>query len=273
MTTTETDTQTDADPPVRIDPRIRERRIEVIRQAGRRRLRVLLVVSTVLSAVGLAYLVVTSPVLDVDRIVVTGARHLTNAQVRAASGAHVHDHLLFVDAGSVARRIERLPWVQSATVHRDLPGTLKVSVTEYVPSAYVVVSGGVMLIAANGHVIGRARVAPPGTVKVVGVRRAPGAGELLAPPDVAGVIGRLPKELAQHVACIDVSGSGIALDMIGNGEIRLGDTTELEAKAVSALAVLGHLGGARYSYVDVSTPDRPLSNTSAPTGSNPCITT
>jgi len=55
-------------------------------------------------------------------------------------------------------------------------GTLKVSVTEYVPTAYVQVQGGVMLIAASGHVIGRARVAPPGAVKVVGVREAPARG-------------------------------------------------------------------------------------------------
>ncbi len=92
MTTTETK------PTARINPRIRERRIEVQREAGRRRLRVLLVVSSVLSAVGLAFLAVTSPVLDVDHIRIVGAQHVTLAQVRAASSVHVHDHLLFVDA-------------------------------------------------------------------------------------------------------------------------------------------------------------------------------
>jgi cell division protein FtsQ len=260
MTTTTTETQTESEAPVRIDPRIRERRIEVIRQAGRRRLRVLLVVSTVLIASGLAFLVVTSPVLDVDRIVVTGGSHVTNAEVRAASGVKTHDHLLFVDTGAVARRIERLPWVAHAAVHRDLPGTLQVAVREYVPAAYVRIAGGVMLVAADGHVIARAPAVPAHTVEVRGVRRAPTAGELLAPPDAAGVVGKLPAALAQRVDAVDVSGDGLALDMVGGGEIRLGDASDLGAKATSALAVLANLGSTRYRYIDVSIPSRPLSH-------------
>ncbi len=152
---------------------------------------------------------------------------------------HPHDHLLFVDTGAAARRIEQLPWIESATVHRDLPGTLKITVKEYIPTAYVRVAGGVMLLAANGHAIARVARVPAHTIEVRGVRRAPDAGELLAPPDAASVVGQLPAALAQRVAAVDVSGDGIALDTIGNGEIRLGDTTDLAAKAASALAVVG----------------------------------
>jgi cell division protein FtsQ len=265
MTTTTTGSTTESDDapgqagaPVRIDPRIRERRIEVTREAGRRRLRVLLVVSIVLSTAGLAFLVVTSPVLDVDRVVVTGADHLTKAQVRAATGVHTHDHLLFVDTGAATRRIEQLPWVESARVQRRFPGTLDVAVKEYVPAAYVRVTGGVMLIAANGHVIARAVAPPPHTVEVRGVRRAPNAGELLAPPDAAGIVGALPAALAQRVAAIDVGGDRLALALIADGEIRLGDSTDLASKSASALAVLGHLGAARFAYIDVSIPGRPV---------------
>ncbi len=252
MTTTPTPTRPESPAPVRIDPRIRERRREVIRQAGRRRLRVLLVVSVVLSTAGLAFLVVTSPVLDLDRITVTGAQHVTVAQVRAASGVHLHDHLLFVDTGAAKRRVEQLPWVRDATVRRDLPGTLRITIVEYRPVAYVRVAGGVMLVAANGHVIDRAATPPPHTVEVVGVRRAPNVGELLAPPDAAGVVSQLPATLAQQIAAIDVRGDGLALDVRGNGEIRLGDAGNLDAKAASALAVLSQLAGSHFSYIDVS---------------------
>ena len=35
---------------------------------------------------------------------------------------------------------------------------------------------------------------------------------------------------------------------------------ELAAKASSALAVLAHIGAAHFTYIDVSTPDRPVSH-------------
>ncbi len=254
--TTPSPVRTDGAERVRIDPRIRERRIEVIRQAGRRRLRVLLVVSTVLIALGIAFLVVTSPLLDVDHMTVTGARHVTAAEVRAASGVHLHDHLPFVDLSRAAHRIEQLPWVRDATVRRKLPGTLAITIIEYSPVAYVRVPGGVMLVAANGHVIDRAPTPPPHTVEVRGVRLAPSAGNLLAPSDAAGIVGRLPAVLARRIGRVDVSGDGLTLDVVGNGEIRLGDSSDLGAKATAALAVLTNNGAARFRYIDVSTPDR-----------------
>jgi cell division protein FtsQ len=246
--------------PVGINPRIRDRLIEVRRQAGRRRLRVLLVASSVVSAAGIAFLAVTSPVLDVDHIRVIGTAHVTAAQVQDAAGVHVHDHLLFVDTGAVARRIEKLSWVEHASVKRDLPGTLMITVGEYTPAAYVRFAGGVVLVAASGHVIASAATAPPHTVEVRGVRRPPDVGGLLAPPDAAGVVTRLPRALGEQVVAVDVSGNGLALDLARGGQIRLGNASDLDAKAASAQAVLANIGLAHFSYIDVSTSARPVSH-------------
>jgi cell division protein FtsQ len=249
-------------PQARIDPRIRERLIQVQRAAGRRRLRILLMVSSVLSAVGLAYLIVMSPILDVDHIAVEGVHHLNGTQVTAAAGVRRGDHLLLVDPGAVARRVEQIPWVRSAKVARDLPGTLRITVTEYTPAAFVRVPGAVMLVAANGHVIARANNPPAGTVEIRGIRRAPAAGETLAPADAAGIVPHLPAAFARQVEAVDVSDSGVALEMLGGGEIRLGNASNLAAKAASAQAVIDHLAQTHssYSYIDVSTPNRAISH-------------
>jgi len=61
-------TPAEAPPPVPMDPRIRDRRIEVKRAVGRRRLRVLLVAGSIIVALGLAFVTVNSPFLDVDRV-------------------------------------------------------------------------------------------------------------------------------------------------------------------------------------------------------------
>jgi len=250
----------ESDAEERIDPRIQERRIEVQREAGRRRLRILLVVSCVLSAAGIAYLVVMSPFLDVDQIAIAGVRNVNPMQVRSAARVHRGDHLLLLDAGAIAHRVERIPWVKSAKVDRDLPGTLRITVTEYTPVAYVRAGDAVMLVAGNGHVIARAAHAPAGLVEIRGVRRAPAVGDVLAPRDAAGIVPHLPAAFARQVAAVDISGSGVALELSAGGEIRLGDTSNLIAKAASAQAVLDHLAGTPFSYIDVSTPDRVISH-------------
>jgi cell division protein FtsQ len=243
---------------VHIDPRIRERRIAVQRALGRRRLRILIVCSSTIVSLGIAFLVVHSPVLDVDRVQVVGAHELTAANVRGAAHVHVHSPLLFLDAGAVARRVEALPWVEHATVQRDFPGTVRIVVTEYTPTAYVRAGTNVVLIAANGRAIARVHRAPANVVEVRGVRAAPNAGELLSPPEAANVVPQLPVALAQQVRAVDVSDSGVSLVIARGGVIRFGNTDDLAAKAAAALAVLAQHGDAPFSYIDVSTPSTPV---------------
>jgi cell division protein FtsQ len=243
--------------PVRIDPRIRERLIAVRRQAGRKRLRIILVGCSLISAAGLAFLVVKSPFLDVDAINVSGSARVKPDAVRKAAGVQLHDPLLLVDAGAIARRVEELPWVANASVHRDFPGTVRIVVTEHQPAAYIRVDDGVLLVAPTGRIVTKVDDAPTGVFEVRGVRRAPRVGQLLSPPDAASVLGRVPLALAERVVAIDVA-DGLALDVENGGEIRLGNAEDLAAKTAAALAVLEHVNGAPFSYIDVSTPQRPI---------------
>jgi cell division protein FtsQ len=243
----------------RIDPRLRERRAAVARAAGRRRLRVLMVVASVLVVAGLAYLGASSPLLDVDHIEVVGAGPAVAGEVRAHTGVHTHDALAFIDTGAIARRVERLPWVAHASVHRTFPGTLRVTVKPYVPAAFIRVPGhGVVLVARNGHVFAAAKSAPPGAVEIRGVRRAPKIGESLAPAAAARVMSQLPRALAARVHAVDVGGDGLALVLRAGGTIRLGDGRALAAKSQAALAVLARIGSSPFAYLDVSAPQTPV---------------
>jgi cell division protein FtsQ len=243
----------------RIDPRIRERRAAVARAAGRRRLRVLLVVASLLVVTGIAYLGASSPLLDVDRIQVVGASPAVAGEVRSHTGVHMHDALAFLDTGAIARRVERLPWVAHASVHRTFPGTVRVTVKEYTPAAFIRVPGhGVVLVARNGRVFAAEKTAPPGAVEIRGVRRAPKVGESLAPATAARVMSQLARPLAARVHAVDVSGDGLALVLRTGGSIRLGSGSALGAKSQAALAVLARIGTSPFVYLDVSTPQTPV---------------
>jgi cell division protein FtsQ len=244
---------------VPIDPRIRERRIEVIREAGRRRLRITLVVASAIIVIGLAYLTIRSPLLDLDHVRVTGARQESASEVQAAARVHLGDPLLFVDTGAIARRVERLPWVERAVVHRDLPGTLRIAITDYVPSAYVRrPDGRVVLIASNGRAVALARITPRVAVEIRGLRVVPAVGALLSPPEAANLMPQLPARLREMVGAIDI-GESFSLDLRSGGQVRLGTPDHLRAKGLAALGVLDRLAGQPFTYIDVSAPQAPVS--------------
>jgi cell division protein FtsQ len=246
-----------------IDPRIRERRIEVIREAGRRRLRVTLVIASTIVVLGLAYLTVHSPVLDVDHINVTGAHHERTADVVAASGLHTGAPMLWVDGGRIARRLEGLPWVANARVTRDFPGTVDVDITEYVPSLYVRLKPDrVALVAATGRVIALAPAPTPGAIELAGEHVA-GVGSTISAPDVAHAVLSLPTRLRSLATAIDLR-SPVTLTLRDGGpQIKLGNLRELRSKGVSALAVLDHLAGRACQYIDVAAPQAPASRCTA----------
>ena len=152
-----------------IDPRIRERRVAVTRAEGRRRLRVLLTAVCIASAIGIAWLVVQSPLLAVNSINVKGATQESQASVRAAAGVRTGSPLLFVDTGAVARRIEALPWVASAKVDRGLPNDLDITVVERATDRVGPPSGAARLAARNPRCGGARRPLGPGA------RRRPGS--------------------------------------------------------------------------------------------------
>lgn len=244
---------------VPIDPRIRERRIEVIREAGRRRLRITLVVTSTIIVIGLAFLAVHSPLLNLDHVRVTGAERESAHDVQVAAQLHLGDPLLFIDTGAVARRIERLPWVETAVVHRDFPGTLTIAITDFAPSSYVRRSdGSAVLIASNGRAVALTRTAPAVGVEIRGERVPPAVGSLLSPPEAADVMPHIPQRLRALVSAIDV-GDTFALELRSGGQVRLGTLDHLQAKGVAALGVIDHLAGQPFAYIDVSAPQAPVS--------------
>jgi cell division protein FtsQ len=251
-------TATPTPTPTRIDPRLRQRRIDVQRELGRRRLRVVIAITGVVGVVGIVVLAVHSPFLDVDSVRVTGANHVTTAEVDAAARVHHRQPLLLLDTGAIARRVEALPWVEHATVTRELPGTLRIAITEYTAASYVHAGNQFVLLAPDGLAIAVTNAAPAGALEVRGVRRAPAIGEMLSPPEAAGVVQQLPPALASQVSAVDVGSDGISLDLTRGGVVRFGPPTDVAAKAAATLSVLASYGAGCFAYIDVGAPSTPV---------------
>ena len=248
-----------------MDPRFRRRRVEVLRQEGRRRLRVLggVTVVVVLAAAG-SWLATDSPLLDLDRVVVEGAVQTTPTEVRFASGLRLGQALLDVDEGAATRSVEALPWVRFAVVSRRWPGEVRIRLVEREPVAVAPAGGGaVALIDGEGRVLEWIDVAPPGLPVLAGLPPAGPAGSTLGADGVAtlAVAVALPAELrARTVGVAPAPGGGgeVEMSLSPEGMVRLGPPEDLDRKFTAIRAVLAQVDLQNLAVLDVRRPESPV---------------
>ena len=131
-----------------IDPRIRQRRIAVRREEGRRRLRLLVGVVTVSGLVVGGWAATRSPLLDVDRVDVVGAARTPRDALVAASG-----HPLRRRPWSTSTRAARSGRVAAAAVGARAPRSPAGGPTR--SSSSVVERAPVAVAPAAGRRVGR----------------------------------------------------------------------------------------------------------------------
>jgi hypothetical protein len=263
---------------VPIDPRMRQRRVEVQRAIGRRRLHavVALAVSASVATAGVALL--HSPLLGVRRVEVAGVGPGAAASVRRAADLRGGEPLVDVSTRAVAARVELLPWVASARVGRSWPSVVRVAVT--VRSAVAQVPSGpgrlapVALLDVTGRVVALAHHPRAGLPVLSGLGSVPPVGEWIGGPragtgrtasagaarSVLGLAAGLERA-GLDVRSVRRSGSGALSATVGRrasgAAVDFGNAGRIGAKVavLRALAAAGALTpGAR---VDLSVPDRP----------------
>jgi cell division protein FtsQ len=241
-----------------IDPRIRDRRIKVLRTQGRRRLRWTIGLIVFGAVVAAAWVVTHSSLFDVGRIRVTGAQQAAPAEVQRAAGVR-GDPILFVDTGAVEHRVERVAWVDKARVQRSLGGEVDIHVTERRPAAWVRrAPDRVAMVDVHGRVLADAPTPPPGLPEITGLRAVPRAGRDIAPNAAARVLEKLPPALGLRTTRITVDGDAVTLGVKDGPEVRLGSPRDVAAKARAALAVLAATADAPPRYIDVRVPAAPV---------------
>ncbi len=83
-------------------------------------------------------------------IQITGNSHVTRAQLLSVFGEDVDRNVLTISLAERQAELERLPWVEHATVMRLLPNHIRVAVTERTPVAFYRQGGQIGLVDAGG---------------------------------------------------------------------------------------------------------------------------
>jgi len=245
-----------------IDPRIRQRRIEVRRHEGRRRLRLLLTLLGVMALFLAGWGVTRSPLLDVDSIRLTGATRTSPEQILAASGVHRGLPLIDIDAGNAARRIESLPWVARATVRRRWPGTVDIALQERQPVASAPGPASTwVLVDAAGRVLAPVPAPPADHPALAGLPPAgpPGSQLATAGRGLLRVAAVLPASLVPRVALVGLAPDGqVELRLRPEGLVRLGAADALGAKVLALETVLTQVDLTHLAVLDLRVPQSPV---------------
>lgn len=244
-----------------IDPRLQARRIEVLRLRGRRRLRMILTITTlILMALLARWVILESPFFDVDGVTIEGASNTVVAEALEVSGVAKGEALLEVDTSSAREAIVALPWVETVTSDRSLGGDVTFTISERSAVAVVPAESGWLLVDAHGRVLDDVATIPTDVVVVDGSTWAvaPGGwiGEGALPAlDVAAL---LPSGLRAKVASVHATTTTLELVLFGGGRVNLGDATDLEQKFLSALTMVVQLDLACLDTIDVRAPSVPV---------------
>jgi cell division septal protein FtsQ len=245
-----------------IDPRMSARRADVIRQQGQRRLRVLIFGLGAAALIATGWFVIHTPLFSARHVTVTGNVHETVAQVVAQAGLAGHPPLLDVNTGAAAAQLERLPWVRSAAVHVAWPDSVRIAVTEEVPTLVVAVAGSEWaVLSADGRVLQVTSGARPPGLLLLTVPQAPGvAGTTLPARDDVGlrVATTLPASFAAQVTGVAVEPAGwVQLSMTTPIAVDIGSASQLTAKYEDVSSILAGATLHNGDVIDVSVPDAP----------------
>ncbi|MFP5316951.1 MAG: cell division protein FtsQ/DivIB [Acidimicrobiia bacterium] len=244
-----------------MDPRIRRRRIEVRRDEGRRRLRLLVAGVVVLVLTGAIWFGLRSPLLDVDRVTVRGAEYSSVEHVREAAGIPVGQPLVDVDLEGARVAVEALPWVDRARIQRVWPSTVLVTVTERTASAVTSTNTSEWAVLdGSGRVLELVPERPPGLLVLEGLGEAPRPGATVTSADgPLRVFAALsPSLAARTLAVVALEGGQIELKLNPQGTVRMGPVEGVVAKARAAETVLASVDVRNLAVLDVRLPSSPV---------------
>lgn len=210
-----------------------------------------LIALVILTAVGITgWFLANSSAFALRYVTVEGTSRLTATQVLSAAAVHEGTSLFRVDPGAVARRVEGLTPVATASVARKWPHGLVIHVTERRPAGVVVTDAGAELIDATGVAFASVPTAPRGLVSVEVSAPVPGPGDAAARVAMH-VLGQLP-------ASVRPLATAVVARSVNAVSVRLSDGRMIvwgsDADAATKAAVLRTLMRHRAQVYDVSTP-------------------
>ncbi|HUY85636.1 MAG TPA: FtsQ-type POTRA domain-containing protein [Acidimicrobiales bacterium] len=244
-----------------INPRIRQRRVQVIRDQGRKRLIAVEWTSGILFAVAAIFGLAHSSFIGVKNVQITGSVHESREAIESQAGiTQGSTPMIDANPAQVSHRIDQMPWVASTVTVRHWPWSISIFIKERTAVGMVFDRNGALeLIDGSGRVLGPANQSI-GLPMLTGVPVAPKPGRWIgkAAKPALTVAAALGPNIKPGISRIELGGGGtVDLQWGSETTVILGNTTDLAAKLDSLVTLLakGNLRGA--TRIDLEVPNLP----------------
>jgi cell division protein FtsQ len=203
----------------------------------------------------LAWVLLGSRLLVVRHVEVSGTKLIARDQVVAAGRISLGSPMVRLDTAAATRRIEGLRQVESASVERDWPGTVRIVVRERVPVAVAVAQGGKVDELDRFGVTVVTAAAPAGLPVLKVASPGPSDPATLA---ALNALGSLPAELRGRLVSVEAgTPESIIFHLTGNGPVTItwGAAERAPEKLRLIWALTRMAAGRGVHAIDVSSPE------------------
>jgi cell division protein FtsQ len=222
-----------------IDPRLAQRRRSVAEQRIRSNLRRLVGVIALVGVLAAGVWVLRSPLFAVSSIDVNGVVASDALETLVEAGAIEGVPLISIDTAQLEEAIELDPRVVAASVTRDWPQSLIVTVEERFPIAWVASPAGTVHVAADGVIIEAGSRPTEAPVVRTFAQGSVEPGERLDDPALVGALeflDTLRDDLLPN-AMVDATRQELTATVAGY-TVRLGLPADMASKAAVLAAVV-----------------------------------
>ncbi len=205
---------------------------------------------------GLVWVVMFSSVLAVQRVAVDGETTLRESQIRQGAQVRIGQPLARIDVAAIETRIASMERIQSVTVSRSWLHTVRITVVERTPVAWISVDGAIRGLDRYGIDFRTYDKAPKGLVeaRVTAIESRQRQQTLEAVAAVVRLIESEDPALRKRMQAISAaSKDSIELDLTKGRTVVWGSRGDSGHK-LTVLRALLRIDAARY---DVSAPDQP----------------
>jgi cell division protein FtsQ len=169
-----------------------------------------------------------------DNIELTGLSNVTRGQIMEVMGGDIGRNVFFIPLDERQKKLEQIPWVESASVMRFAPNRLSIQIQERTPVAFARVGSKILLIDSGGTLMDLSSKKKYSFPVIVGMN----------PGEPISTRAARMKIYKQVVGELDSGGANYSKDL---SEVDLSDPEDVKVLANDPEGeVLVHLGSSDY---------------------------